>query len=129
MRANWTTEERLSYHTKEAQQKKLRKDRIKNGIKVVRAEVDVKTGAVVNLIDKEYGPFAHISVNGLKLPHVTTEQALRYCDEKTKDVKFVRALCHLIPDPRKPIGEQWDADMIRKAKKVASGSSSRRRKG
>lgn len=89
------------------------------GIKVVRAEVDVVTGRVVNLIDKEYGPFAHIRINGLDLPKVTTEQALRYCDNQTNDVRFVRALCGLIPDPRKPIGEQWTADMIREAKQMA----------
>ena len=81
--------------------------------------MDVTTGAVVNLIDKEYGPFAHIRINGLKLAEVTTEEALGYCDHKTADVRFIRALCHLIPDPRKPIGEQWDADMIRKAREIA----------
>lgn len=95
------------------------RDRVKRGVKIVRAEVDIKTGAVVNLIDKEYGPFAHIRINGLPLAQVTTELALRHCDNATTDVRFIRALCQQIPDPRKPIGEQWTADMIRKARNIA----------
>ena len=93
------------------------------GRKVVRAEVDVRTGETVQIIDKEYGPFAHIRINGLSLSEVTTEEALRYCDDKTVDVRFIRALCQLIPDPRKPIGEQWTAAMIREAWEVASRSN------
>ncbi len=89
------------------------------GIKVVRAEVDVTTGAVVNLIDKEYGPFAHIRIFGSRLQDVNTEQALLHCDGSERDVRFIRALCQMIPDPRKTIGEQWTADMIRAARKIA----------
>ena len=88
------------------------------GIKRLAADIDIKTGLIVNLIDKEFGPFAHIRVNGLRLAEVTTQEALWYCDHKMADVKFVRALCQLIPDPRKPIGEQWTADIIRQAKSV-----------
>lgn len=95
------------------------KRRKRLGIKVVRAEVDVTTGAVINLIDKEYGPFAHIRVSGLPLSQVTTEQALKWCDRASTDVKFVRALCQQIPDPRKPIGEQWTVEIVRKARQIA----------
>lgn len=91
--------------------------RKKAGLKVVQAEVNVETGVVVNLIDKEVGPFSHIKINGLNLPEATTEEALRYCDNNTRDVQFVRALCSLIPDPRKPIGEQWTVEMIQLAKR------------
>lgn len=98
---------------------RCKRDRIKRGVKVLKAEVDVATGQVVNLIDKEYGPFAHIRINGLRLPEITTEEALAHCDKKIADVRFIRALCHLIPDPRKPIGDQWTPEIIREAKKAA----------
>lgn len=90
------------------------------GIKRVSADVSVVTGEVIQLIDKEFGPYSHIRINTLKLPEATTEQALTYCDTATTDVKFIRALCHLIPDPFKPIGEQWTAEMIREAKHAAT---------
>jgi len=90
-----------------------------NGVKRVYADVDVKTGKLISLIDKEFGPFAHIRVNGCELAEVTTEEALSWCDRKDVDARFVRALCALIPDPRKPIGEQWDAGIIKQAKEFA----------
>jgi hypothetical protein len=89
------------------------------GIKVVTAEVDIQTGVVLGLVDKEYGPFSHIRVNGLKLPEVTTGEALAHCERVNSDARFIEALCSLIPDPRKTIGEQWTADMIREAKNIA----------
>ena len=92
----------------------------KLGLKKVYAKVDIATGAVLSIIDREYGPFAHIRINGLHLPEATTEEALCYCDNQTADVRFVRALCSLIPDPRKPIGEQWTAEIIREAREAAS---------
>jgi len=93
--------------------------RKRDGIKRISADVDIRTGQILSIIDREYGPFAHIRINGCHLAEVTTEQALRYCDDKSRDVKFIRALCQLIPDPRKPIGEQWTAEMIRESKKAA----------
>lgn len=105
--------------TAHAESCRLHKSRKSDGIKVVQAEVDIKTGKIITLIDKEFGPFAHIVIDGLRLPEVTTGQALAYCDHKTKDVKFIRALCHLIPDPRKPIGEQLTVDIICEAKAAA----------
>lgn len=105
--------------TVRAKRKRNYVDRKTKGLKIIMAEVDTATGTVVNLIDKEIGPFAHIRINGLKLAEVTTEEALGYCDHKTADVRFIRALCRLILDPRKPIGEQWDSDMIREAREIA----------
>lgn len=99
----------------------LKRARERAGIKIVQAEVDVKTGAV-NVLDKEYGPFAHIRINGLELAKVTTDEALRWCENRTRDASFVQALCQLIPDPRKPIGDQWTVEIIREAKR-ASGAS------
>lgn len=90
------------------------------GHKRVYADVDVVTGKVVSLIDKEYGPFKHIRINGLALHESTTEEALTYCDRVDTDTRFIRALCQMIPDPRKPIGEQWTAEMIREAGKIAN---------
>lgn len=89
-----------------------------NGIKRVYADVDAATGKLVSLIDKEFGPFAHIRVNGCELAEVTTEEALRWCDRQDTDTRFVRALCCLIPDPRKPIGAQWTAETIAEAKRM-----------
>lgn len=92
--------------------------RKKAGIIVKKAEIELSTGKV-SLIDHQYKPFAHIKINGLRLPEVTTEAALTWCDRQTTDVRFVRILCGLIPDPRKPIGEQWTAEIIREARQIA----------
>jgi len=88
------------------------------GKKIFQGELDTQSGEV-KIITKELDPFAHIIINGLRLAEVTTREALAYCDHKTKDVKFIRALCHLIPDPRKPIGEQWTPEIIRQARESA----------
>lgn len=121
-RASLSQEELLQSRTLDREKLRRAKVRKERGLKLVQAEVDVTTGAVVNLIDKEYGPFAHIRINGLSLPEATTEEALCYCDNQTADVRFVKALCSLIPDPRKTIGEQWTADIIREAREAASRS-------
>ncbi len=92
------------------------------GIKRVYADVDVKTGKLVGLIDKEFGPFAHIRVNNNPLAEVTTQEALAWCEKTDTDTRFVRALCQLIPDPRKPIGDQWTVEIIRQAKEAANAS-------
>ncbi len=91
--------------------------RKKNKITIVRAEINTKSG-VITLLNKEFEPFKHIRINGLHIAEITTMQALRYCDNKTTDVKFIRELCQMIPDPRKPIGEQWTAEMVKKAKQA-----------
>lgn len=93
--------------------------RKRDGVKVVQAEVSIATGEI-NLIDKACGPFADIRINGLGLPKATTEQALAWCDRQTTDVRYVRALCSLTPDPRKPIGEQWTPEIIRQARAMAT---------
>ena len=98
---------------------KIARDRRKDGVKVVRAAVNLKTGEVISLIDKEIAPFAHIRIKGLRLAEVNVGQAHWYCDHKTGDVRFIRALCSLIPDPSKPIGEQWTAETIKEAKRLA----------
>lgn len=116
----WNRQFQTSEYTAKTNMRyKIRK---KLGLKAVHAEVDITTGTVVNLIDKEYGPFAHIRIgkHGRELPDVTTDDALAWCDKTKTDVRFIRALCHLIPDPRKPIGEQWSAEMIRTARETAS---------
>lgn len=108
------TKELSKASSREAYQRKVR------GIKRIYADYDTRTGQV-KLIDKEYGPFRHIKINERPLPEVTTEEALAWCDGRVADVKFIRALCHLIPDPRKPIGEQWTPEIIREAKDAAAG--------
>lgn len=118
-RSKFTEDEALQDRSIKSQSSRRAKARKATGIKMVRAEVDVVTGEIIALIDKEYGPFAHIRINGLHLAEITTEQALHYCDIKATDNAFVRALCHLIPNPNKTIGEQWTVEMIREAKKVA----------
>lgn len=95
-----------------------RRERIRKGIKAVRAEVNTHTGAV-KLIDKEYGPFKHIRINGLPLAEVTTEDALIYAERRDADGRFIRAVCERIPDPRRPIGEQWTPEIIRYAREIA----------
>lgn len=109
----------LSGTTYDAVIKKEGRRRKKMGLKIVQAEVDIKTGVVVTLIDKEYGPFAHIRLGGCHLYDLTTVEALQLLDKQSVDNKFARALCRLIPDPRKPIGEQWTVEMIREARMIA----------
>ena len=118
-RAGFNTAEAIQSRTYSSERTRDYKDRKKKGIKIVRAEVNIVTGKTIRLIDKEFGPFSHIRINGLRLAEVTTGQALWYCDHKTADVQFVRALCSLIPDPSKVIGEQWTAGIIKDAKRLA----------
>ena len=122
-RGNLSTDGLFRIRSYERDLQKLARDRRKKGVKVIRAAVDLKTGEVVRLIDKEFGPFAHIRINGLRLAEVTRGEALWYCDHKTDDVQFVRALCSLLPDPHKPIGEQWTAEIIKEAKRLAGDAT------
>ena len=91
--------------------------------------MDAKSGTLIRLIDKEFGPFAHIRINGRELFDVTTEEALRWSDMRESEARFVRSLCAMIPDPRKPIGEQWTAEMIAEAKCASEFNEQRNRGG
>ena len=88
-----------------------------------------KAEALKIAIDKEFGPFAHIRINGRRLKDATTNElwslnALWYCDHRAVDAKFIQALRELIPDHREPIGEQWTVGMIRAAKKTSLAAHS-----
>lgn len=97
--------------------------RKRDGLKSVRAHIDVDTGRVVDLIDSEIGPFKDIRIRVGKVQYmlaaVTPEQALTHCDNADTESRFVRALCGLIPNPLKPIGEQWTKEMVQEARKIA----------
>jgi hypothetical protein len=66
-----------------------------------------------------------ITVNGRSVLGATTEEALKWADARGLDVARIRALCALIPDPRRPIGEQITDAIADEAMRTANDRNDR----
>jgi hypothetical protein len=118
-RARWDHDQQtVAKDALNARRRDNRADR-RHGLKKIYAKVDVANGCVVSLMDREIGPFAHIRIGKLNLSAVTPRAALKWCESNTTDVHLVRALCRLMPDQDRPIGEQCTAEMIQTATETA----------
>lgn len=81
-----------------------------HGITRVKVDID-RTGQIIQWLGN-----LRPSINGRPLWEVTTVEALRWCEGREIEAMFVKRLCALIPDPRKPIGEQLTEEMVKEAK-------------
>lgn len=71
-----------------------------------------------------YREFEAITIDGRSMLDATTERALAWGERKGREVVLVRALCSLIPDPRRPIREQLTDEIVDQARRIVDGRNS-----